>query len=148
MAITEENRHQLYQRLENVLGHDEATWLMEHLPPLGWADVATKRDLDQLAAATKRDISDLAAATKGDISDLAAATKRDISDLAAATKRDISDLAAATKRDLDVFAERFERRLAEFKADLVQSQHRLTVTLFTAMTTGWFALGGLIIART
>lgn len=48
MAISEESRHHLYQRLEDVLGPREATVLMEHLPPLGWADVATKRDLDAL----------------------------------------------------------------------------------------------------
>ena len=48
MAISEESRHQLYQRLEEALGHDEATVLMEHLPPVGWADVATRRDLDAL----------------------------------------------------------------------------------------------------
>lgn len=48
MAISEESRHHLYQRLEQVLGPEEATVLMEHLPPVGWADVATKRDLDVL----------------------------------------------------------------------------------------------------
>ena len=49
MATTEQNRHELYQRLEKVLGTDEATTLMEHLPPVGWADVAPKRDLDHLS---------------------------------------------------------------------------------------------------
>ena len=48
MAITEETRHHLYLRLEEVLGPEEATHLMEHLPPVGWADVATKHDLAQL----------------------------------------------------------------------------------------------------
>jgi hypothetical protein len=48
VAITEESRHRMYQRLEAVLGPDEAATLMEHLPPVGWADVATKRDLDAL----------------------------------------------------------------------------------------------------
>ncbi len=48
MAISEESRHHLYQRLEEVLGLKEAAVLMEHLPPVGWADVATKRDLDAL----------------------------------------------------------------------------------------------------
>ena len=52
MAITEENRHRLYQRLEELLGSEEAATLMEHLPPVGWADVATKRDLDHLAETT------------------------------------------------------------------------------------------------
>ena len=50
MSITEAERHQLYIRLEQILGPDEATSLMEHLPPVGWADVATKRDLDHLGS--------------------------------------------------------------------------------------------------
>lgn len=49
MAVDERARHQLFQRLEAVLGSNEAAILMEHLPPVGWADVATKRDLDVLA---------------------------------------------------------------------------------------------------
>ncbi len=48
MAISEESRHHLYQRLEQVLGAEEAAVLIQHLPPVGWADVATKRDLDAL----------------------------------------------------------------------------------------------------
>ena len=63
MAITEESRHQLYTRLESVLGPQEATVLMEHLPPIGWADVATKRDLEiveaRMEARFERSLRDL-----------------------------------------------------------------------------------------
>ena len=48
MAIDEESRHRLFVRLQEVLGAEEATVLMEHLPPVGWADVATKHDLQAL----------------------------------------------------------------------------------------------------
>jgi hypothetical protein len=48
MVLDERSRHELYLRLEETLGPDAATTLMEHLPPIGWADVATKRDLDAL----------------------------------------------------------------------------------------------------
>lgn len=62
-VITEEARHRLYQALEQELGHEEATTLMEHLPPVGWADVATKRDLElvetKFEAALHREISSL-----------------------------------------------------------------------------------------
>ena len=45
MAVDERPRHELYRQLEEVLGPDAATTLIEHLPPVGWADVATKHDL-------------------------------------------------------------------------------------------------------
>ena len=56
MAIDEQSRHQLYERLQEILGAEEATTLMEHLPPVGWADVATKQDLHNLQMATKQDL--------------------------------------------------------------------------------------------
>ena len=48
MVVDERSRHQLYSRLEEVLGAEAATTLIEHLPPVGWADVATKHDLASL----------------------------------------------------------------------------------------------------
>ncbi|MGH9011442.1 MAG: hypothetical protein ACRDYF_16590 [Acidimicrobiia bacterium] len=48
MALDERARHELFLRLEQILGAESAETLMEMLPPVGWADVATKRDLDAL----------------------------------------------------------------------------------------------------
>ncbi|MGY6499908.1 MAG: hypothetical protein ACXIVQ_03280 [Acidimicrobiales bacterium] len=52
MATTEHARHRLYQRLNELIGSDEADTLMELLPPTGWADVATKHDLAHHAEIT------------------------------------------------------------------------------------------------
>ena len=81
MTITDADRHRLYDALVATLGEQEATILMEHLPPVGWADVATKTDLDHLRAATKTDLEHLRAATKADIDGLRAATKADFNGL-------------------------------------------------------------------
>ena len=48
MVLDERARHELFLRLEAVLGPESAETLMEMIPPVGWADVATKRDLDAL----------------------------------------------------------------------------------------------------
>jgi hypothetical protein len=48
MALDERARHELFLGLEQVLGPERAGTLMELMPPVGWADVATKRDLDAL----------------------------------------------------------------------------------------------------
>ena len=56
MALDERARHHLYLRLEEQLGPEAATTLMEHLPPTGWADVATKRDLDKLEVRLKAEL--------------------------------------------------------------------------------------------
>jgi hypothetical protein len=48
MVLDERARHELFLRLEQALGPEAAETLMEMMPPVGWADVATKRDLDAL----------------------------------------------------------------------------------------------------
>jgi hypothetical protein len=56
MALEDRSRNRLYNRLQEVLGQDEASDLMALLPPVGWADVVTKQDVVLL----KQDIARMA----------------------------------------------------------------------------------------
>jgi hypothetical protein len=46
---TEAGRHILYEQAKKGWGKEAADELMSLLPPVGWADVATKSDLNHLA---------------------------------------------------------------------------------------------------
>jgi hypothetical protein len=48
MAIDERSRKELYDTLEAKLGRKPADTAMALLPPVGWADVATKQDVELL----------------------------------------------------------------------------------------------------
>jgi hypothetical protein len=81
MAVTEATRHALYQRLDVVLGQDEAATLMEHLPPVGWADVATKQDLQHTNHVLKQDLQQEVALLRRDMTALGDRLGRDIEGL-------------------------------------------------------------------
>ena len=59
MSISNADRHDLHNALGELLGEREANTLMEHLPPVGWADVATKRDPDHLEDQLRLEIAEL-----------------------------------------------------------------------------------------
>ncbi len=48
MAVSEEQRLELFHRLSEQIGEGAANTLMESLPPFSWHDVATKDDLQAL----------------------------------------------------------------------------------------------------
>jgi hypothetical protein len=55
----------MYKHLEELMGAEDAGVLMEHLPPVGWADVATRRDLDAMEQRLRLELrSDLANALR------------------------------------------------------------------------------------
>ena len=65
MAVDEAARHELYSRLEALLGQEPTSTLMSLLPPVGWADVATKDDLRMLGLEIRAEITTL----RGEIAD-------------------------------------------------------------------------------
>ena len=67
MVISERSRHDLYEAAKRGLGPEAAETLMELVPPVGWAEVATKQDLQRLEAATRQDIQNLQEAIKKDL---------------------------------------------------------------------------------
>lgn len=70
MSLTEESRYELFQGLQEALGPDKAATLMDLLPPVGWADVATKRDLDHLGDSLRSDLATLGTELRSDMATL------------------------------------------------------------------------------
>ena len=48
MTMTEARRFEMHEGLRRTLGQETAVSLVEHLPPTGWGDVATKSDVEML----------------------------------------------------------------------------------------------------
>ena len=59
MSITEASRFQLRTAIGQILSEEAADTLMELLPPVGWANVATKTDLQHLRDELKTNIQAL-----------------------------------------------------------------------------------------
>jgi len=56
MAIDERRRLELADAVKRTLGDEAGLTLMEMLPPVGWADVATKQDLERAIAALRSEM--------------------------------------------------------------------------------------------
>ncbi|HVM11838.1 MAG TPA: hypothetical protein VM638_05120 [Actinomycetota bacterium] len=67
MAVDERRRKALHDALERRIGSEEAATLMEMLPPVGWADVATKHDLHQLELRLEARIEGGLAGVRGEL---------------------------------------------------------------------------------
>ena len=100
MTISDQSRHSLHTRLEEVLGPDDAATLMEHLPPVGWADVATKRDLDHLGVVLRSEIAQLRTEFKGDLSREIGGLRTQFKDDLVGVHKEISGLRADMARQL------------------------------------------------
>jgi len=92
MSITEASRFQLRTAIGQILSEEAADTLMELLPPVGWADVATKTDLQHLRDELKGDINSLRVATKSDLQHLRNELKNDINSLRNELKGDMLNL--------------------------------------------------------
>ncbi len=120
MAIDERTRHEMYSGLEEKLGSPVADALMAHLPPVGWADVATKQDIAALEAVTRFEIGSI----ERDVGSLKQAVVS-LNDEVVLVKQDV----ALVKQDLVVVNER------------LGAIHRLMLWLFSTQ----LALTGLMI---
>jgi hypothetical protein len=63
VTITEQERHDLYERLQETLGEAGAETLMQYLPTAGVADLVTKSDLNALEATLRAEMRHMTHAT-------------------------------------------------------------------------------------
>jgi len=100
MVMTEDIRHRLHNRLDELVGTEEATALMEAFPPTGWADVATKSDLDHLHTVLRQEISASAGELRTEMSDLRGELRTEMSDLRGELRSEMSDLRGELRSEM------------------------------------------------
>jgi len=126
VTITEASRHRLHEALIEKLGEEEASTLMEHLPPVGWAGVATKTDIEHLRLATSSEVGTV----RSDIDSLSNWTKAEFS----AVRSDIDSLSNWTKAEHQALAAKMDGRFEAIDQRFDALESRLTATLATTLT--------------
>jgi hypothetical protein len=125
MAIDETARFELHEGLREVLGDTRADSLMSLLPPTGWADVATKHDLDVV---------------RDDVARLRDELGREIAGV-----RD--DMARMEVRLEARFDERITYAVDTIEARLMAAFHREMIRQFWALAGTLVAIAGILSAN-
>lgn len=125
MVMTEDIRHRLHNRLDELMGPEEATALMEAFPPTGWADVATKSDLDQLQTVLRQDIRSSAAELRTEMSDLRGQLRAEMSDLGSQLRAEMTDLRDEVRTDIGDLRDEVRTGSASATADRIAIEGRL-----------------------
>lgn len=67
MAIDEQMRYEIHEWFRSQAGDERAAAIMSLLPPVGWADVATRHDLDHLRESLEHRLDVVAAGLRGEM---------------------------------------------------------------------------------
>ena len=100
MAVSEKQRHELMKAMEGALGPEPAETLMNLLPPVGWADVATRSDLDHLRVAGRADVDLLRAELHSEMSELRSDLRAEMGDLRAGLRAEMGELRSELRSEV------------------------------------------------
>ena len=140
MAITEQSRHRLRTYLEETMGEEQASAMMDHLLPVGWTDLATSAEVAELDGATKRQFAELDVATKREF----AAVRGEMTHEFAAVRGEMTHEFAAVRAEMAHMQHVMDVRLDQMvtKAEMERGFRRQTWALITATA----AFDGLVLA--
>ena len=130
MSITSGERHDLHTRLAEILGEDHANTLMEHLPPVGWADVATKRDLDNVEVALSGDIANLGTQLRSELAAQGSELRGEIATLGTELRREIATL--GTKIDVESISRKSD--MDRLMSSVLREQRIFLTAIFLAIS--------------
>lgn len=90
MSPTDMRRLVLYERLIELLGDERAATLMEHLPPGGWHNVATKDDVNTAVTLAEERLNGEIAEFRGEVRGEITVVRGEITELRGEIKYDLA----------------------------------------------------------
>ena len=100
MAAQDRTRLNLFQKLDEILGTEEANTLMEHLPPVPWNEVATKSDLLASEVALRSDIEALEQKLRAEMTAMGKELRSEMQEMRIELRADIHVLGADLRSEM------------------------------------------------
>jgi hypothetical protein len=161
MVMDERARHELYERLTEVLGAEETSTLMGLLPSDGWDDVARRHDVEHQGVAVRAEMDQLTAELRTEMSQLSTELRTEMSQLSTGLRTEMSQLSTELRtemtqlrQEMDLRFDHVETRidaakaelLAAFRGELVTTVSGQTRAMIFTMAGTVAALGGLALS--
>jgi len=129
MAVSDRERRELLEALVGTIGPEPTDTLLGYLPPVGWADVATKHDLDHFGTELRLEMSAMKSDLRAEIAGLRADLTTEIAGLhgeTAGLRTDLTTETAGLRTDLTT-------GLAGLRTDLTTGLAGLRTDLTTGL---------------
>ena len=88
----------MYLAFEELVGGEVASTMMEHLPPVGWADVATAHDVGREVALVRADMSTGFAELRAEMHEMAGSLRAEMHEMGGELRAEMHDLRAEIAR--------------------------------------------------
>ena len=141
MSITDRQRLKLLRTLETVIGPEDAGRLMDHLPPVTWADVATADHVSsvghQTATALRGEMQVLSTQLRSEMNELGTELRTEMNQLGVQLRREMNQLGTELRSEVDQHGSRLEAA--------IERGFRRQILALGTLGTAWFAIATTIL---
>ena len=152
MSITDRQRLILLRTLETVIGPEDASTLMDHLPPVTWANVATvdhvsaigdqttktlRSEMQVLSTQLRSEMSELRVELRSDMTVLSNQLRNEMNQLGTELRGEMNQLGIQLRSEIDQHGSRLEAA--------IERGFRRQILALGTLGTAWFAIATTIL---
>ena len=173
MSITDRQRLKLLRTLETVIGPEDASTLMDHLPPVTWANVATvdhvsaigdqttktlRSEMQVLSTQLRSEMSELRVELRSDMTVLSNQLRNEMNELGTELRGEMNQLGIQLRGEMNQLGTELRGEMNQLRSEIDQHGSRLEATVergfrrqilaLVTLGTTWFAITAAILQLT
>ena len=155
MSITDRQRLKLLRTLETVIGPEDASTLMDHLPPVTWANVATVDHVsaigDQTTKTLRSEMQVLSTQLRSEMSELRVELRSDMTVLSNQLRNEMNQLGTELRTEMNQLGVQLRSEVGQHGSRLeaaIERGFRRQILALGTLGTTWFAITAAILQLT